>query len=737
MSAGTATQQERLMALAVESLPENALLLTSLSGHEAVSELFSFQLKCVSEKPQQIKLQKVLEHGATIRLRLSDGSERFIHGLVSRCSCDGKEVGDDRFTHYTVEVVPWLWLLTRTTDCRIFQDKATPDIIKQIFEDLGFSDFKLSLNGQYEARDYCVQYRETDFHFVSRLMEEEGIFYFFEHAKGKHTLVLADSVDQCPTCAKQPKARYEPEQGIGEREDVIRTWSESREWRSGKFTHRDYHFEMPNKSLEKSAPTVIKVGSNDKFDLYDYPGPYAVRFNKPEQRLGKVEQLGDHLAKLRMEEEEAQHELAVGYSSCRAFFTGSKFKFDAPSGLTSGEFMLLSIRHTAECEAQYVSGDRPRETYFNTFTCVPATVKFRSRRVTSKPIVHGAHTALVVGPKGEEIYPDKYSRVKVQFHWDREGKKDENSSCWIRVGTPWAGKQWGMIHIPRIGQEVIVNFLEGDPDQPIIVGSVYNADQMPPYDLPANATQSGIKTRSSKSGSPDNFNEIRFEDKKGSEQLFIHAEKNQDIEVENDETHWVGHDRQKTIDHDETTHVKHDRTETVDNNETITIGANRTEMVGQNETITIGANRTENVGANEMVTVALARTQTIGVNDMVVVGAAQEITVGAARMVTVGATQATSIGSSMSLNVGKNLTESIGKDRATSVEKNDALNVGKQLAIHAGEEIAISTGDASIVMKKDGTITIKGKDITVVGSGEITVKASKNMTLKGQKILQN
>ena len=242
---------------------------------------------------------------------------------------------------------------------------------------------------------------------------------------------------------------------------------------------------------------------------------------------------------------------------------------------------------------------------------MPTAQQFRPKRITPKPFVQGPQTAVVVGPAGEEIYTDKYGRVKVQFHWDRRGKKDENSSCWIRVSHPWAGKNWGAIATPRIGQEVIVDFLEGDPDQPIITGRVYNAEQMPPYDLPANMTQSGVKSRSSKGGGPANFNEIRMEDKKGSEQLFIHAEKNQDIEVENDETHWVGHDRTKTIDHDETSHIKHDRTETVDNNETITIHGQRTETVDKNETITIHMNRGETVDLNETITIGGNRTITV------------------------------------------------------------------------------------------------------------------------------
>ena len=334
-------------------------------------------------------------------------------------------------------------------------------------------------------------------------------------------------------------------------------------------------------------------------------------------------------------------------------------------------------------------------------------------RLTPKPIVQGPQTAVVVGPGGEEIYSDKYGRVKVQFFWDREGKKNESSSCWVRVSQLWAGKQWGAIFIPRIGQEVMVEFMEGDPDHPIITGRVYNAEMMPPYALPANQTQSGIKSRSSKGASPDNFNEIRFEDKKGEEQLFIHAEKNQDIEVENDETHSVGHDRKKDIKNDETVSVGRDRSETVGNNETISIGKDRTENVEKNESITIGANRTESVGKNEDITIGENRTENVTKNE--------DITIGESRKE----------------QVGKDEDVSIGGARTLQVEKNNSVDVGKKFTLVAGDEISLTTGDASIVMKKNGDIQITGNKITINGSGKITVKSDSDLIMKGSKITQN
>jgi type VI secretion system secreted protein VgrG len=400
-----------------------------------------------------------------------------------------------------------------------------------------------------------------------------------------------------------------------------------------------------------------------------------------------------------------------------------------PRGDQNREYLVLSAEYELEY-GEYESVPQPEGAdYQCSFVAMSTKQQFRPRRLTPKPFVQGPQTAMVVGPGGDEIYTDKYVRVKVQFHWDRYGKQDQNSSCWIRVSSPWAGKAWGGISIPRIGQEVVVDFLEGDPDQPIIIGRVYNAEQMPPYELPANMTQSGVKSLSSKSGTPDNFNELRFEDKKGEEQVFLHAEKNQDIEVENDETHWVGHDRKKTIDNDESTNVKHDRTETVDNNETITIHGNRTETVDKDETITIRGNRSENVGKDETITIDKNRTENVGQNESVTIAKDQSLTVQGNRTRDVTKDEKVTIGKTQDINVSEGRKATIGKD--------DALSVSKKLIIDAGDQISITTGSASITMKKDGTITIKGKDITIDGSGKINIKASSDVVVKGSKISQN
>ena len=381
----------------------------------------------------------------------------------------------------------------------------------------------------------------------------------------------------------------------------------------------------------------------------------------------------------------------------------------------------------------------------NQFYCIPATTLYRPKRRLQKPRVHGAQTAIVVGPPGEEIYTDEFGRIKVQFHWDRVGGNDENSSCWLRVAQQMAGRQWGAIFLPRIGHEVVVSFLEGDPDQPLVTGCVYNADNMPPYELPANKTQSGWKTRSTTGGSSANFNEIRFEDKKGSESLTIHAEKDQNISVENDETTSIGNDRTESVGNNESITIGNDRTENVGANENITIGGNRTESVGSNESITIGSNRTEMVGSNESITIGVNKAETVGAAKELSIGGGYQVSVGAAMNETVGGAKAEEIGGVKSVNVGGSSSENIGKDKSVSAGKkmnyqcgdDFTLQGGKKGVIDIADELTIKVGKATVQMKKDGTITIKGKDISMNAKGEINIKAGKNVIIKGKKVLAN
>jgi len=747
-------------------LPAADLFLDALQVSEGLSQLGGMQLSLLSEK-SDLKPADLLGKPVTLTMHLLDDSKRYFHGYITRF---GIGTPRGRYFSYQADVRPWLWFLQRTSDCRIFQEMTVPDIVKKVFDDhAGLAQVKLKLFRTYRPWTYCVQYRESDFQFVTRLLEREGIYWYFEHTNGKHELVLMDSLSAHDPITGEGTIRYieDPSHAPPDEEYVSR-WSFTQEVKTGKTALTSYDFERPATSLLVDA-SLSRSHDQAAAERFDFQGDYL---KAPD---------GKQYAEDWLDEVQTRHHRLQGEGNAMGLEAGRTFKLSRhPRADQNANYLLTQVEIHAQV-AVFDAGQSGSQ-YTVKFDAIPAAQQFRPQRRTPKPFVQGPQTAVVVGPGGDEIFTDKYGRVKVQFHWDRYGKKDEKSSCWVRVSQPWAGQNFGFVHIPRIGQEVVVSFLEGDPDQPLITGRVYNAQQMPPWDLPANATQSGLLTRSSTGGAYGNANAIRFEDKKGAEQLWLHAEKNQDIEVENDETHWVGHDRTKTIDHDETTHVKHDRTETVDNNEKITIGVDRTEQVGSNEKIAIGANRTETVGANENITiaanrtesvganetitiganrsitvgasetatVALQRTHTVGVNETIAIGAAQEVAIGAAQTVAIGAMQSVNIGASQSLNVGAGQTNNIGanqsttvggaqtnsvaKGRTTSVGEDDALKVGKNLVIDAGDSVTIKTGSASITMKKDGTITIKGKDITIEGSGKINVKASSDVVVKGSKV---
>ncbi len=689
--------QDNHFASVTTPLGSDILLFSRMSGYEEMSRLFEYEVDLLVENKSLgsiitagFPVNKVLGQAMTVALPLPSGGTRYFHGLVTQFRHQG--AAEDCFLYRAV-LRPWLWFLTRTSNCRIFQELSVPDIIKKVFEDNKFSDFKLELSNTYKPRNYCVQYRETDFNFVSRLMEYEGIFYFFEHKQDKHTLVIADSANAHQTIAGYATIPYFPPENVGQRkQDHIYEWHTAHEVESGTYVLNDYDFEKPKSGLVAKF-TEKKLHSHAEGEQYDYPGNY---FEHP---------IGESYANIRLNELQTDHEVIQGRGNAIGLTTGMLFTLkehylapeNAKHVVISANFLIVSN--------QYRSTSAEETHYECSFKAICSTQQFRPQRLTPVPFVQGPQTATVVGKSGEEIWTDKYGRIKVQFHWERNGKQNETSSCWIRVATPIAGKQWGWVSLPRMGQEVVVSFLEGNPDRPLITGSVYNALQMPPYALPANQTQSGLKSRSSKEGNADNFNEFRFEDKKGSEQVYLHAEKNQDIEVEHDETHWVGHDRSKTVDNNETVNIGKNRSETVGENETISIVKNRSEDVGVNETISIGKNRQESVGENESLDVGKNRERTVGENE--------------------------------TINIGKKHTIEVGDTRQTTIGKDDMSQVSKKFYLEAGDEIILKTGDSSITMKKDGTIQIKGKDITVIGSGKIGVKASADLVLKGSKIAEN
>jgi type VI secretion system secreted protein VgrG len=554
-------------------LGTDLLLLKQMTGHDELGRLFDYQLQLTSSD-HAIDLNQLLGKPMSLSLELGAVSQRYFHGIVAQCS-QSADVG--QFASYQVRLRPWLWLLEKTSDCRIFQHQTIPQIIRQVFRDLGFSDFEDALSRQYREWEYCVQYRETSFDFVSRLMEQEGIYYFFRHEKDRHMLVLADAYS-----AHQPVTGYEsvpfyPPDGQHRERDHINTWQLDQAIQSGSLELNDYDFERPSARIDVRSTTPRTHAAAD-FPLFDYPGIYLQNED------------GEHYARTRLEAIQSLHERVELSGNARGLGAGDVFSM---TGLTrhdqNREYLIVRTGYVVRQEGLESGGGSAGAQFTSNLTCIDAQQSFRPQPSTRRPFVQGPQTARVVGPEGEEIWTDQFGRVKVHFFWDRHDKSNENSSCWIRVSQAWAGKNWGSMHIPRIGQEVIVSFLEGDPDRPIITGRVYNAEQTVPYKLPANATQSGTKSRSSKDATPENFNEIRMEDKKGAEQLYIHAERNQDIVVEVDETHSVGHDRDRSVGNDELVTVGRDRTRVVRANDTLQVGGSKTDSISANYLIEAGS----------------------------------------------------------------------------------------------------------------------------------------------------
>lgn len=501
-------------------LGDDVLLFNRMTAAEELGRLFRFEFDLLSKEPD-IKFDDILGQNITARLSLPGDKERYFNGFVSRFSQEGMV---DEFHAYSMTVHPWLWFLTRTADCRIFQEKSVPDIIKEVFRDHGFTDSEEALSDSYRTWNYCVQYRETDFNFVSRLMEQEGIYYYFKHQKDKHILVLADSVS-----AHEPYPDYEklpffpPDEHLRRERDHIYDWNLERKVQPGVYALNEYDFTRPKANMQVKS-SIQRDHAHGALEMFDYPGEYSDTSD------------GENYVRARIEELQVEHEQVQGQGNARGLAAGSLFELtDYPREDQNREYLIIAATHQIASEA-YTSGDAAGTgvDYTCKFTALHSKQLFRPARTTPKPLVQGPQTAVVVGPSGDEIHTDKYGRVKIQFHWDRYGKLDENSSCWVRVSHPTAGKGWGAVQIPRIGQEVIVDFLEGDPDRPIITGRVYNANQMPPYELPGSGMVSGMKSNSTPGGG--GFNEISMNDTKDNEEMTIHAQYNQSNTVENDQS---------------------------------------------------------------------------------------------------------------------------------------------------------------------------------------------------------
>ena len=564
--------------------------LVRCDGEEALSTPFHYRIELASTRELTGKDLLLQPMGIAVRPDDETNEPRRIHGIVRSFRGLGRFTG---YWMYEVEIVPWTWFLSLNQDSRIFQEMTVVEIVEKVFQDAGYTDFRKSLTGTYPKLDFTVQFGESDLAFVSRLLEENGIYYFFEHEDGKHTLVLADAAASHKAGVNGPDVVYRtPGEASAALAQINRYTIEESVFTKASVVD-DYDYEKPSANLEEEARSPAKESEGA---TYLFPGGYHEASEG--SRLVKVLQEAGEVGKRRLS----------GTGTFSGIQAGCLIKLDEMRKADeNGEYLVVSarMRLSDNTMEQFSEAERIFDV---SFEAIPKATPFRTRRRTPRPNL-GLQTAVVVGPKGEEIYTDSYGRVKVHFRWDREGKKDEKSSCWIRVASTWAGNKWGAFQVPRIGQEVIVEFLDGDPDRPLITGSVYNAKQMPPWS--AAPTQSGWKSHSTKSGGADS-NELRFEDKKGEEEIFVRAEKDLTFEVVNDETGTIGNDRTTTIENDDTRTVRHDETTTVENdravtveaNETMKVAKNRDRKVSKNEKVSIDGKQTIAVGGNQTVTIS-------------------------------------------------------------------------------------------------------------------------------------
>jgi type VI secretion system secreted protein VgrG len=637
-------------------LGENALVLTAFEGVEELSKCFELRLSMMSAD-DAISPRDIVGQNVTVTLLDPDDEPRFFNGYVRDFTNHGS---GDRATAYTATIVPLLWFLRLRSDCRIFQDKTVPDVLEEVFKAAGLHHYDISgLQGDYPEMDYCVQYRETDFDFVSRLMEREGIFYTFVHEDGRHVLALGDHAGAYRDC-KHGRVRYTGPTSFEEVGDEITAWEHRHEFTAGRVAHADFDFERPSAPVSGKEQTVLDLTGIKNNELYDFPS-------------GRLDDsAASALARVRMEQLECACDVVRGGSRCRSFSPGSKFTVEAHhlAAEEGKQWTLRRVQHSVSAMA-YVSGGAAPEPYENTFECIPVDITWRPARTTAPALVRGPQTAIVVGPAGEEIYTDEHGRVKVKFHWDRSENADDTSSCWIRVSQSWAGRRWGAIFLPRIGQEVIVDFLEGDPDRPIITGRVYNGDNTPPYTLPDHKTISGVKTGTTPGAG--GFNEIRFEDKKGEEQIFVHGEKNLDIRIKNDTFELIGNDRHLIVKKDQIEHVENNREELVDNDHKEKIGKDR---------------------------------------NLKVVGK-----------------EAKEVGKSLSLTVKDDVIEVFKKNQSTQVTK-DLYIKAANICIEATTNITIKVGQSHIAIESGGIKIGTTGEIKVESTGPTEVKATAPLKLE-------
>ncbi|EGO8782776.1 type VI secretion system tip protein VgrG, partial [Escherichia coli] len=566
------------VTLSGSAVPDGMLLFASLGGTETVGELFTYSIKLKTpdilnlgyvSPAANLQLKPMVGKDLCVNIELDGGGKRYISGLVTAARVAGHQ---GRSVVYELRLEPWLKILTHTSDYKAFQNKNVVEILDEVLDEYPWPVEK-RLVENYPTRAWQVQYGETDFDFVQRLMQEWGIYWWFEHSENSHTLVLADAINVHKACADSPLVCYY-QKGLKLDKEFIHTITANESLRSGQWVLNDFDFMKPRSLLKSTVANPRETGLAE-YEHYEWPGDY---FTKSE---------GEMLTRIRMEEQRSPGSRVQGSGNIRTLMTGFTFTLENyPTAEVNREYLLVQTTLFIQDNAQH-SGQEQHFSYSTSFELHPTSEVYRPQRTLSKPHTKGPQSAIVTGPAGQEIWTDKYGRVKVQFGWDRYGKNDENSSCWVRVSYPWAGKGFGGIQIPRIGQEVLVDFKNGDPDLPIIVGHTYNQDTMPPWGLPGAATQSGFYSHTI-GGGPTNANALRFEDKTGGEEIWLHAEKDQRIEVNNNESHWVGNNRLKVIDKTETAIIGEERSLTVQMDDTSLAGQNKTIQAVQNLRLAAG-----------------------------------------------------------------------------------------------------------------------------------------------------
>lgn len=645
-------------------LGKDVLLLNSFTGEESMSTPFIFRLEMLSGQ-EDIEAGDIVGENINIFVN-SSGERRCFNGFVRNFAYQGSK--GRGMCAYQAEIVPWLWFLTRHVDCRVFQNMTVVEIVEQIFCDLGFNDFSTSgLIETYDKLEYCVQYNESDYDFINRLLEQEGIYYYFTHEPGKHTLMLADH----KTSHKFLDNKDIEHRSGAKTDDMIHSWQHQHQYFSGRFSQSDFDFEKFSGSLVTESQAIEPCKDANKFELYNYPGQY------------KLSDKGRKRTNLRMELEEVSNNWATGESSRVDMEVGRSFTL-TPSEypVDDGKNFVVTHMYHHVMEGSYIE-DSVHVPYSNSFRCIPDSLTYRPALRTPSPVIEGVQTALVVGPSGEEIHTDKYGRIKIQFHWDRYGQKDDNSSCWVRVASQQAGKKWGVVGIPRVGHEVVVTFEGGNPDKPLIIGGVYNNENMPPMNLPASKSQTGFKSQSTKGSSGQNM--MYVDDSNGKEEMRIHAT----------------YDSNTTVDHDMTTEVTNNNTHTVHQNSTERVDVDHSTSVGGDQKIEVTGNQTETVTGNQDITVKSSQTESI-TNDQTISAKKQTVTIKTDQDIETN-NQTLTVKAKHNINAGEQTTEVKGKQAISAAEQNTDVK-GKisisatQIDISAKAKICLSVGGTSITI---------------------------------------